>query len=118
MAWKELLYFHSIRSIAVQHQAQVLMLFTSTTKIGAIYVYYYDYHKFNNKPCRQLPDGIKFSVIDRWGSHPLLAKTFADLIRKELKSISEENRSHAVILFSAHSLPLKVIKMTTIHNVN
>lgn len=61
---------------------------------------------------RQVPTGIKFSVIDRWGSNSLLAKTFADLIRKELEKISEDKRKHAIILFSAHSLPLKVQEFT------
>lgn len=55
-----------------------------------------------------LPQGMKLSIIDRWSVHPLLAQCFADLIRKELNTLPEEIRSEALILFSAHSLPLKV----------
>lgn len=50
---------------------------------------------------------IKWSVIDRWPVHPLLAKTFADRITTELKQFPEEKQKEVVILFSAHSLPLK-----------
>lgn len=35
-------------------------------------------------------------------------KTHADLIRKELAALPEDKRNQAIILFSAHSLPLKV----------
>lgn len=57
---------------------------------------------------RDLPKNIKWSVIDRWATNPLLVKTFADNIRKELDKFSADKRKDVVILFSAHSLPLKV----------
>lgn len=47
-------------------------------------------------------------MIDRWPTHPLLIKCHADLIKKELNKIKEEKRQDTIILFSAHSLPLKV----------
>lgn len=55
-----------------------------------------------------MPKHISWSVIDRWATHPLLVKTFADNIRKELKEFPEDKRKEVIILFSAHSLPLKV----------
>ncbi|XP_017771858.1 PREDICTED: ferrochelatase, mitochondrial [Nicrophorus vespilloides] len=55
------------------------------------------------------PKDIKLSVIDRWSTNPLLAKTFADLIRKELKQLPEDKQKEAIILFSAHSIPLKTV---------
>ncbi|KAJ8980469.1 hypothetical protein NQ317_013222 [Molorchus minor] len=57
---------------------------------------------------KKFPD-FKFSVIDRWATHPLLAKCFADLIRKELQQISDDDKKDLIILFSAHSLPLKTV---------
>lgn len=51
----------------------------------------------------------KWSIIDRWGSHPLLAQTFADNIRKELDKFPAEKRKDVIILFSAHSLPLRAV---------
>lgn len=56
-----------------------------------------------------MPSNIKWSVIDRWGSHPLLIKTFADRIRDELNKFCETKRKNVVILFTAHSLPLKAV---------
>ncbi|XP_066152885.1 ferrochelatase, mitochondrial isoform X1 [Euwallacea fornicatus] len=55
------------------------------------------------------PKGLKLSIIDRWSVHPLLAQCFADLIKKEIKKLPEEVRKEALILFSAHSLPLKAV---------
>lgn len=51
---------------------------------------------------------IKWSVIDRWGTHPLLVAAFVDLIKKELEKVDPKIRNQVIILFSAHSLPLKV----------
>lgn len=52
---------------------------------------------------------IKWSMIDRWPTHPLLVKTFAERIKDELKLFSPEKRNDVILLFSAHSLPLKAV---------
>lgn len=57
---------------------------------------------------RDVPKHIKWSIIDRWATHPLFVKTFAERIKDELKEFSDEIRKNVIILFSAHSLPLKV----------
>ncbi|XP_035225380.1 ferrochelatase, mitochondrial-like, partial [Stegodyphus dumicola] len=69
---------------------------TSGSSFNAFYRYY-----LNNK------SSMKWSFIDRWPIHPKLIECFADLITKELSSIPEEDRRDAVILFTAHSLPMK-----------
>lgn len=51
---------------------------------------------------------MKLSVIDRWGTHPLLVKVFAERIKEELKHFSKDEQKDVTIIFSAHSLPLKV----------
>uniref|UniRef100_A0A0V0GAJ6 Ferrochelatase n=1 Tax=Triatoma dimidiata TaxID=72491 RepID=A0A0V0GAJ6_TRIDM len=51
----------------------------------------------------------KWSLIDRWPAHPLLAKTFADRISTELKQFPVEKQKDVIILFSAHSLPVKAV---------
>ncbi|XP_063707039.1 ferrochelatase, mitochondrial [Culicoides brevitarsis] len=56
------------------------------------------------------PKGIKWSVIDRWPTHPLLVKTFADRIREQLSTFPTEIQKDVVLLFSAHSLPLKAVR--------
>lgn len=57
---------------------------------------------------RKFPENQKWSIIDRWSTHPLLIKTFAERIKAELNEFPESTRKDVIILFSAHSLPLKV----------
>nr|XP_022919158.1 ferrochelatase, mitochondrial [Onthophagus taurus] len=64
-------------------------------------------YKFYKK--RTFPKNLKLSLIDRWPTNQFLVKTFADLIQKELKHFPENIRNDVVILFSAHSLPLKAV---------
>lgn len=55
------------------------------------------------------PSGMKLSVIDRWSTNPLLAKCFAENITKEIKQIPEDKQKDVIILFSAHSIPIKTV---------
>ena len=52
---------------------------------------------------------IKWSVIDRWPTHSGLVDAFAQNIRAQLDSYPPERRDNAVLLFSAHSLPMSVV---------
>jgi len=58
---------------------------------------------------RSAPSNMKWSVIDRWPTHPPLIKTFAENIRKELEKFDSAIRKNVVILFSAHSVPQYVM---------
>lgn len=51
---------------------------------------------------------MKWSIIDRWATHPLFVKTIAERIKEELIKFPSNIRDDVIILFSAHSLPLKV----------
>jgi len=64
------------------------------------------FQHYKNKP---FPTNMKWSIIDRWATHPLLIKTFAERIRDELNKFDEDIRNDVVILFTAHSLPLKAV---------
>eukprot|EP00118_Oscarella_pearsei_P002080 m.9431 g.9431 ORF g.9431 m.9431 type:complete len:397 (+) comp21353_c0_seq1:102-1292(+) len=52
---------------------------------------------------------MKWSVIDRWATHPGLIKTFGILVKEEIAKFPKEVQDDVVILFSAHSLPMKVV---------
>jgi ferrochelatase len=52
---------------------------------------------------------IKWSVIDRWPVHSGLVEAFAQNIEKKLAEYPEDRRKEAIILFSAHSLPMSVV---------
>ncbi|KAM7393306.1 hypothetical protein PAMA_008112 [Pampus argenteus] len=73
---------------------------TTGSSLNAIYRYY------TNRGDRPK---MRWSVIDRWPTHPLLVECFAEHISNELLKFPEEKRDDVVILFSAHSLPMAVV---------
>lgn len=52
---------------------------------------------------------INWSVIDRWPTHPGLVEAVAQNIEAKLLEYPEERRGKAILLFSAHSLPMTVV---------
>ena len=54
-------------------------------------------------------DTFQWSAIDRWPIAPLLVQAFSENIQAALERFPAEDRDKVVILFSAHSLPLKVV---------
>lgn len=57
-----------------------------------------------------LEGAFEWSVIDRWGTHPAFVHALARKVREGLVAFPPEERDDALILFSAHSLPLAVIE--------
>lgn len=53
---------------------------------------------------------VEWSVIDRWPADRGLAKAFAENIKRALQAYPEEIRNDVVLLFSAHSLPIEIVK--------
>ncbi|KAL5524171.1 hypothetical protein ACEPAG_8344 [Sanghuangporus baumii] len=53
--------------------------------------------------------GVEWSVIDRWGTHPGFVEAVAQRIEAALQKFSPERRKDAVLLFSAHSLPMEIV---------
>ncbi|KAI4172448.1 MAG: hypothetical protein LQ343_003538 [Gyalolechia ehrenbergii] len=60
-------------------------------------------------PYSSSPSGIRWSVIDRWPTHPGLISAFAQNIQTQLDTYPEETRKDVILLFSAHSLPMSVV---------
>jgi ferrochelatase len=54
-----------------------------------------------------LPD---LACAPSWGSEPLLVDAFADRLRAALAALPQETRGAAHVFFSAHSLPVAVIR--------
>lgn len=73
---------------------------TSGSSFNEIYKYYAN---------RQLPANMKWSIIDRWATHPLFVETIVERIKEELVQFPEDIRNDVIILFSAHSLPLEAV---------
>ncbi|MEA4907678.1 MAG: ferrochelatase [Anaerolineaceae bacterium] len=57
-----------------------------------------------------LEDAFHWSVIDRWPLHPGFLQSLAESIRAGLESFPAEERGQTMLLFSAHSLPMSVVK--------
>ncbi|KAL6952003.1 lyase [Sarracenia purpurea var. burkii] len=73
---------------------------TTGSSFNAIYTHYLK---------QSLPASVKWSLIDRWPTHPFLVKTVSERIVEELNQFPESIRSKVVIVFSAHSLPIKAV---------
>lgn len=56
-----------------------------------------------------LGDAFRWSLIDRWPVHPGFLDAMTDTVREGLERFPAGERDQALILFSAHSLPLDVI---------
>lgn len=74
---------------------------TTGSSLNAIYRYI--------EKSSHLKSDMKWSVIDRWPVHKGLVKAFTQGIESELKKFPEEVQDDVVILFSAHSLPMRVV---------
>ena len=57
-----------------------------------------------------LEDRFRWSVIDRWPTHPGFIKAMARKVQNGLEGFPAEDRAKVLLLFSAHSLPLEVIQ--------
>ncbi len=58
----------------------------------------------------QLQDTFEWSLLDRWGTHPGFVKAVSSAVHDGLARYPAAERDDALILFSAHSLPLSVIE--------
>lgn len=57
----------------------------------------------------QLERSFRWSVLDRWPEHPTFIAAVAKRIGMGLEQFAPEDRSKVIIVFSAHSLPMRVV---------
>jgi len=55
-------------------------------------------------------DSFKWSIIDRWPLHKGFIKSVQERIHERLMEFDEKVRSRVVIVFSAHSIPMKTVE--------
>ncbi|MCB9637966.1 MAG: ferrochelatase [Myxococcales bacterium] len=53
---------------------------------------------------------FSWSVIDRWHTHPGFIRSMVRKIEEGLDKFAPEEREEVVLLFSAHSLPLRIVE--------
>jgi ferrochelatase len=61
----------------------------------------------------EMPDGARavpsFTYVKSWHDHPLFIDALADRVRVALGRLSPEEAAGAVVVFSAHSLPARIL---------
>ena len=58
---------------------------------------------------KTLPAPLTIRYVERWGDHPLFLDALADRLRAALATLPESERSAARVIFTAHSLPEKIL---------
>ncbi|XP_077996866.1 ferrochelatase, mitochondrial-like [Glandiceps talaboti] len=76
---------------------------TTGSSLNAIYKHY-----AKNKDLLE-KSKLQWSVIDRWPTHPGFIQAITDTIKDELAKFPADVQDDVVLLFSAHSLPMKVV---------
>ncbi|KAK4685739.1 protoporphyrin/coproporphyrin ferrochelatase, partial [Tremellales sp. Uapishka_1] len=66
-------------------------------------------YRISNVEKGQGIEGVEWSVLDRWPTHPGLVDAVAHNVKKALAAYPESTRNQVVVLFSAHSLPLDIV---------
>ncbi len=56
-----------------------------------------------------LPAPPAMRYVERWGDHPLFLDALADRLRAALATLPGSERSDAAVIFTAHSLPEKIL---------
>lgn len=55
-------------------------------------------------------NGPKIASIDSWYRHPKFIQYWSDEIQKSMASMTEDEKDKSVVIFSAHSLPEKILQ--------
>src|SRR5438105_11185819 len=53
---------------------------------------------------------VRFTYVPSWNTHPLLVRAIAANVREALAKFSPGERERAAIIFTAHSLPERILK--------
>lgn len=56
-----------------------------------------------------LANEFRWSVIDRWPTHPTFIEAMTETVRRGLEKFDPQDLDDVVIVFSAHSLPMSVV---------
>jgi protoporphyrin/coproporphyrin ferrochelatase len=56
-----------------------------------------------------VPPDLRISVIESWSTHPSFVEVLADRVRAARDGLTDEERSNDLVIFSAHSLPSRIV---------
>lgn len=63
-----------------------------------------------NEAINNLKPRPQIRLIERWHTQPLLIEAFAEKLRAALMKFPSKNKSEVAVIFSAHSLPQKILE--------
>lgn len=66
------------------------------------------YRGYLDSALAELPEPITVDLVESWHRQPEFIGMMADLVRAGLAKFPEEDRNEVTVVFSAHSLPLKI----------
>lgn len=69
------------------------------------------YRTYVEKALTKLEQPFSFQFIEHWHDHPAFRALIADRIREALAEFEPDERENVTVLFSAHSLPEKILAM-------
>lgn len=69
------------------------------------------YRSYTEKALAQLDRPFSFRFVEHWHDHPLFRALITDRIRAALAEFPPEAQGQVAVLFSAHSLPEKIVAM-------
>lgn len=67
------------------------------------------YRTYTEKALAEFGDPFRFHFVEHWHDHPLFRALIADRIRAALAEFPPEAQGRTTVLFSAHSLPEKIV---------
>jgi protoporphyrin/coproporphyrin ferrochelatase len=67
------------------------------------------YRKYISQALEQVADPFAFRFVESWQAHPRFRRLIADRIVEALAQFPPEAHGQVVVLFSAHSLPEKIV---------
>ena len=54
-------------------------------------------------------EGLRVDVIESWHTHPAFVEVLADRVKAARGRLTDEERSNDLVIFSAHSLPARIV---------
>ncbi|MGH2740228.1 MAG: ferrochelatase [Actinomycetota bacterium] len=56
------------------------------------------------------PEGLTLDFIESWHDHPAFLDVLAARVSEAMEPLSADERSHALVVFTAHSLPARILE--------
>lgn len=69
-----------------------------------------EYIGYAKEALERLGNSIRFRFVESWATHPLLVRCFAEKVRKAWAQFDEAERDKVQLLFTAHSLPQRILE--------